>query len=603
MGGNKAPGVLRAAAEVFKIAFRVTPRSAVVVITMTITVSICGAIQPLWLNLLVNAILERDTPAILVIAGVTGLTTTTFVVFDWARFHASQSLQERTNLYLDAQMARMSLELPGLEHHERPSYQDRMALLREQRIFLSQSLMSTLLGLNLTVRAAVVIGLLVSVHPLLALLAASGIGLIICTRKADQLREQSLTVTAQESRRTVHLFDLATSARTAKELHIFGLGDEVLNRHGWLWKVIDEIRLKAMLRGAGIQALGWFGFTIGYATAIAFVAWLAIHGTATTGEMVMTLGLATQVYGLLQGGHAMFAWLLLSLGAVRHYLWLSAYATPTQDPGKGLPRHVPVPLRLTHGIDFKNVSFRYPDTDHDVLTDVTLHLPAGSTVAIVGDNGAGKSTLVKLLSRFYEPTAGRILVDGIEVRDFDIEEWRSRLSAAFQDFARFEFVAREAVGVGDLHHIDDLLAVEHALGRAGADDLLATLPRGAETQLGREWEEGVELSGGQWQKIALSRAMMRNDPLVLILDEPTASLDPQAEHNLFQHHVSAAGRAAKQSGAITILVSHRFSTVRMANVIVVIEGGHVREVGSHAELQAASGLYAELYELQAHAYR
>jgi ATP-binding cassette subfamily B protein len=451
------------------------------VVIMTIIVSLCGAIQPLWLSLLVAAILDSDRHAVLVIAGVMGLTTTTFVVFDWARFHASQSLQERTNLYLDAQMARMSLELPGLEHHERPSYQDRMALLREQRIFLSQSLMSTLLGLNLAVRAAVVIGLLASVHPLLMLLSACGIGLVTCTRKADQLREKSLATTAHVSRQTVHLFDLATSAKTAKELHIFGLGDELLNRHDRFSNAIDAARLKAMLRAAGIQSLGWLGFVIGYVTVIAFVAWLAIHGRATTDEMVMTLGLATQVYGLLQGGLAMFAWLLLSLGAMRHYLWLSAYAIPAQDPAKGFPRHVPVPVRLRHGIDFENVSFRYPDTNHDVLADVTLHLPAGATVAVVGDNGAGKSTLVKLLSRFYEPTAGRILVDGIEVRDFDIEEWRSRLSAAFQDFARFEFVTQEPVGVGDLRHIEDPLAVERALGRAGADDLLATLPRGAET--------------------------------------------------------------------------------------------------------------------------
>lgn len=602
MSSSEATGTIGVAAEVFKIAFRATPRLAMIVIAMTTAVAICGAIQPLWFNLLVNAILDRDETAILLIAGLIGMTTTTFVVLEWARFHASQSLQERTNLYLDEQMARMSLELPGIEHHERPVYQDKMALLREQRIFLSQALMSTLGGVQIAIRGLAVAALLVSVHPALVLLPAFGIGLIFCTQKADRLRDASFEATADLARQNTHIFELATSARTAKELHIFGLGNELLARHARLWQAVDAARLKAMLRGAGIQSLGWLGFVIGYVGAIAFVAWLVTQGRSTPGDMIMTLGLATQSYGLLQGGLAIFAWMLLSLGAVRHYLWLRKYADADGVAEADSPR-TPVPSRLRHGIEFEHVSFRYPGIDQDVLTDVTFQIPAGSTVAIVGDNGAGKSTLVKLLSRFYEPTTGRILVDGIELQAFDIGEWRSRLAAAFQDFARFEFVAREAVGVGDLRRINSSAAVDWALEHAGAGELFATLPRGSETQLGRGWEGGVELSGGQWQKIALGRAMMREHPLVLILDEPTASLDPRAEQALFQRHVYAARRASEQSGAITVLVSHRFSTVRMADMIVVIERGRVREVGSHEELQSAGGLYAELYELQARAYR
>lgn len=475
-------------------------------------------------------------------------------------------------------------------------------MLREQRIFLSQALMSTLGGVQVAIRGLAVAALLVTVHPALILLPAFGISLVFCTRKADRLREASLEATADLARRGTHIFELATSARTAKELHIFGLGNELLARHARLRQALDTARLQAMLRGAGIQALGWLGFVTGYVAAIAFVAWLVIQGRSTPGEMIMALGLATQSYGLLQGGLAIFGWMLLSLGAVRHYLWLRAYAGGRGSAASDGP-HPSVPSQLSHGIDFEHVSFRYPDTERDILTDVTLHIPAGSTVAIVGDNGAGKSTLVKLLSRFYEPTEGRILIDRIELRGLDIEEWRLHLSAAFQDFARFEFVAQEAVGVGDLCRIEDPVAVQEALERAGADDLLATLPMGSRTQLGGGWESGVELSGGQWQKFALGRAMMREHPLVLILDEPTASLDPQAEHDLFQRHVHAARRASERSGAIAVLVSHRFSTVRMADMIVVIEGGRVREVGSHEELHGAGGLYAELYELQARAYR
>jgi len=264
-----------------------------------------------------------------------------------------------------------------------------------------------------------------------------------------------------------------------------------------------------------------------------------------------------------------------------------------------------VPDALVRGIDLVNVSFRYPGIDPaapPILSDVTLSLPAGKLVALVGENGAGKSTLVKLLSRFYEPSAGEILVDGVPLRRFAIEPWRARLSAGFQDFAQFQFLARETVGVGDLPRVLDRAAVERAMARGGATDVLAALPSGLETQLGKGWPGGVELSGGQWQKLALARAAMRVAPLVILFDEPTAALDAQTEHALFERMAAVAHRGEAR-GTVTLVVSHRFSTVRMADLIVVIDRGRVREAGSHAELVARAGLYAELYELQARAYR
>jgi ATP-binding cassette subfamily B protein len=238
-----------------------------------------------------------------------------------------------------------------------------------------------------------------------------------------------------------------------------------------------------------------------------------------------------------------------------------------------------------------------------VLEDVDLRLPAGGTVAIVGDNGAGKSTLVKLIARFYEPTEGRVSVDGVDLRELDVEAWRARLSAGFQDFARFELAAREVVGVGDLPRAADAPAVEAALARAGATQVVADLPAGLDTPLGPSFEDGHDLSGGQWQKLALGRAFMRESPLVLLLDEPTASLDAEAEHELFDRYAAGARRAAAATGAITVLVSHRFSTVRTADTIVVLSGGRVTETGSHAQLMARGGEYAALYELQASGYR
>jgi ATP-binding cassette subfamily B protein len=304
----------------------------------------------------------------------------------------------------------------------------------------------------------------------------------------------------------------------------------------------------------------------------------------------------------------------------RRLAWLEDYAASLTARAD-----LPVPSRLAEGIRFQGVSFAYPGTDRLVLEDVDLLLPAGAVVAVVGENGAGKTTLVKLLSKFYEPTAGRILVDGVDLSRMPAEDWRTRLAGAYQDFFRFEFPARQSVGVGDLPRLDDAGAVSTAVTRAGADDVIDHLAAGLETQLGPTWPDGVEVSFGQWQKLALARGFMRDGPLLLVLDEPTAALDAETEHALFERYAAGArpsspgagegegddgrvgegegegGRAG--DGRITILVSHRFSTVRMADLIVVLDGARVAEVGSHEELLARGGQYAELYGIQASAYR
>jgi ATP-binding cassette, subfamily B, bacterial len=233
---------------------------------------------------------------------------------------------------------------------------------------------------------------------------------------------------------------------------------------------------------------------------------------------------------------------------------------------------------------------------------VDLELPAGSVVALVGENGAGKSTLVKLLCRFYEPTEGRIDVDSVELADIAADDWRSRLAGAFQDFMQFELLARRAVGLGDLPRADAEPAVRTALARGSATDVVDRLPAGLDTQLGRTWKDGVELSFGQWQKLALARGFMRDGPLLLLLDEPTAALDAETEYQLFDRF-AAEGRAQARDGRITVVVSHRFSTVRMADLIVVVDGGRVVEQGSHQQLMARGATYAELYGLQASGYR
>jgi ATP-binding cassette, subfamily B, bacterial len=232
---------------------------------------------------------------------------------------------------------------------------------------------------------------------------------------------------------------------------------------------------------------------------------------------------------------------------------------------------------------------------------VNVELKAGSVVAIVGENGAGKTTLVKLLCRMYLPDSGRVLIDGVDLARIPPDQWRERLAGAFQDFFRFEFRARHTVGLGDMPRFEDQPAVVAAVSRAGADDVIEKLRSGLETQLGATWPEGAEVSFGQWQKLALARGFMRDHPLLLVLDEPTAALDAETEHALFERYAAAARSGS--DGRITILVSHRFSTVRMADQIVVLDGARVVETGTHEELMAKRGQYAELYGIQAAAYR
>jgi ATP-binding cassette subfamily B protein len=289
------------------------------------------------------------------------------------------------------------------------------------------------------------------------------------------------------------------------------------------------------------------------------------------------------------------------LDGSRRMAWLEDYAASLVEHADA-----PAPQRLVDGIRFEHVSFTYPGTEKRVLDDVNLEFKPGAVVAIVGENGAGKSTLVKLLCRMYQPDKGRILIEGVDLARIRADEWRLRIAGAFQDFFRFEFRARHSVGVGDVPRLDDMPAVVAAVERAGADDVVERLEAGLETQLGPTWPNGVEISFGQWQKLALARGFMRDHALLLVLDEPTAALDAETEHGLFERYAAVA-RGGKQDGAgdgrITILVSHRFSTVRMADLIVVLDGARVVEVGTHEALMAKGGQYAELYGIQAAAYR
>jgi ATP-binding cassette subfamily B protein len=451
-------------------------------------------------------------------------------------------------------------------------------------------------------QVASVFVMLGSVNPVLLLLPLGGIPSILATLYAERAETRLRESQAEPNRLLRHLQDLTTDAAAAKEVRVFGLSRLLLQRRRALFDDLERVRVRQRVRLTALTAGAWAFFSICFVSAVAYSVDLATRQQVTIGAVMLVLGLGAQVNMLLAELVSNLAWLIRTQSAVVRLIWLRDYAVQAHA---GLEPSAPagVPTQLRDGIRLSGVTFSYPGVDQPVLEGVDLHLPAGSTIAIVGENGAGKTTLVKLLSRFYEPTAGAITVDGVDLRRFSVDEWRTRLAAGFQDFARLQLLARESIGVGDIDKIDRDAWIHAALERAASDDVSVALPSDLDTQLGRYFEGGVDLSIGQWQKVALGRAMMRERILLLMLDEPTASLDAPTEHALFEHFAQAARSYAVASGAITLLISHRFSTVRMADLILVISGGRIVERGTHADLVGMGGLYAELYGLQASAYR
>jgi len=511
-------------------------------------------------------------------------------------------LRENTQLYLDTYLMDLTAGIPGIAHHELPEYLDRVEMLRVERNYLANPFNPISWSLASMLQAISAIVLLASIQPLLALVVFAAIPGAVLSVRSYQRSISLLESQAEDNRVLRHLFDLSTQPGPAKELRLYALADEVLERRRQLFNRLERARILNAIRATAAASLAWALFAACYCLALGATVQLARDGHASIGAVVLVLSIGMQLSGQLNELAFHVSWFVHTHRAVGRLLWFREYADDVKA-ALAPTRPLPVPGHLTDGIRFEGISFTYPGTRRPVLESIDLDLPAGTSVAIVGENGAGKTTLVKLLTRLYEPTAGRILVDGMDLRRFDVAEWRARTSAGFQDFGRFEFIARESIGIGDLTAAESESSLQSALTRAAASQLPSELPNGLLTQLGREFDGGIDLSVGQWQKVALARAMMRPSPLLLILDEPTASLDAPTEHTLFEQFSAASRDVAAETGAITILVSHRFSTVRMADLILVIGDGKIIESGTHDGLIHAGGVYAELYDLQAAAYR
>jgi ATP-binding cassette, subfamily B, bacterial len=552
------------------------------------------ALLALWLALLGRGLLEHR-PRLLYAAAIgIGLSATATWFLRIVSTRVQRRFRDKVTIALESHVAHLLATITTIAHHERADYLDRLAMLRHQVFVLDHMYVSVFSTAGWILRLGVTIVLLASIHPALVLLAVFAIPTVVTSTWRPGIERAAQQAGAQSARLGRHLFTTATTAPPGKEVRVLGIGERLVVERRDAWERWYRPVAAARWGSAAWHSLGWAIFGAAYVAGVIFV---ATRAGSTPGSVLLVLAAGARLSAYIGATVGEIGFLRgFWMDGSRRLAWLEDYAASLVAAAD---RSVPDAVRT--GIRLDRVSFHYPGTSRLVLDDISLTLPAGTVVAIVGENGAGKTTLVKLLAKMYEPTSGAIDVDGAPLALMHASEWRARLAGAFQDFFRFEFRARQAVGLGDLAHIDDETAVMKAVDRAGAADVLTRLPSGLDTQLGQTWPGGVELSFGQWQKLALARGFMRERPLLLVLDEPTAALDAETEHALFERYAAAA-RERGDDGRITVLVSHRFSTVRMAGLIVVLDGAKLVEVGTHDELMAKGGQYSQLYAIQAAAY-
>ncbi len=508
-------------------------------------------------------------------------------------------LTDRVSRLVNTRVARVATAAGGLELLEHPDQLSELDQVRENRRSIAGASRQFLRGLQTVIRGGGILVLLVTVYPPILIVPLLGVVPALADRRASRLQKRADDDLAEDRRLLADLFRLTTTAETAKELRISGVTGDLAERHAELGERVRSRTVRTAWRSAGWEAAGWLVYAAGFTGAIVLLVWRAAHGHTSPGQVVMAVSLLRRAQGQVSGATDTAGAMGTAFRTARGLLELEDRIAAERVPAE---RSAAVPERFADGIRLEGVSFAYHGADAPVLRDIDLHLPAGATVAVVGENGAGKTTLVKLLTGMYRPSAGRITLDGTDLADIEPAAWREHTTAAFQDFTRYQWTARQAVGAGDLPRMPDDAAVRGAMDRADAADVVDRLPGGLDSQLGRFFSGGTELSGGQWQRLALARALMRRGPLLTVLDEPTAALDAATESALYARWGEAARAGAAERGAVTLLVSHRFSTVRTADLIVVLDGGRVTEVGGHDALMAAGGAYSQLFALQARGY-
>lgn len=480
-----------------------------------------------------------------------------------------------------------------MAHFEDSEFYDKLTRARREASARPLSLVNRTFGL---VQNGISLGsyavLLVQFSPwVIAILVAGALPVFMAETKFSGDAFRLFRWRSPETRMQMYLETVLAREDSVKEVKLFQLGPQLLQRYKDIFHKIyqadRDLTLRRDIWGFGLGLIG----TLAFYGAYAWIVITAIAGRISLGQMTMYLAVFKQ------GQSAVSASLTAISGMYEDNLYLSNLYEYLEQP---IPEHAGSATRGTRpndGIRFDNVSFTYPGANQPALENINLHLTPGSSLAIVGENGSGKTTLIKLLTRLYSPDQGKILLDGLALEEWDAEALRRRIGVIFQDFVRYQMLVGENVGAGDVDYFTDRERWQRAAGKGMASDFIPDLPDGFDTQLGRWFKGGQELSGGQWQKIALSRAFMREQADILVLDEPTAAMDAQAEANIFEHFRQHA------ANKVVILISHRFSTVRMADQIIVMNKGKIIEHGNHAQLLKLDGRYAHLFNLQAKGYQ
>ncbi len=588
------PPALSSMWRAVKRGYEAEPKLLVVAFSLSLLAAVPDALLALWFKFLADGLLGGRRERMFVAAAGLGASAAATWFLRVTSDRTQRRFRERLTIALESHVARLQASVATIEHHERPEYLDRLAILRNQVFVLDHMYMSLFTTCGWILRLGVTIVLLGSIHPALAFLALFALPTVLTSTWRPGVERAVEERGASANRLARHLFDVATTAPPGKDVRVTRIGARLVTQRRQAWERWYGPVAAARWSSAAWHTAGWTIFGVAYVAAVVFVASVL---KAAPGSVLLVLAAGSRLSSYVAATVGEIGFLRgIWLEGSRRLAWLEDYAASLVEHADA-----PVPAQLREGIQFDHVSFTYPGTERVVLEDLSVHLEPGSVVAIVGENGAGKTTLVKLLCALYRPTSGRILLDGVDLARMPPDAWRQRLAGAFQDFFRFELQARHTIGLGDVPRRDDLPALAAAVDRAGAADVVDHLAAGLDTQLGPTWPDGVEISFGQWQKLALARGFMRESPLVLVLDEPTAALDAETEHALFERYAAAAHGAS--GGRITILVSHRFSTVRMADFIVVLDGSRLVEAGTHEDLLAKNGQYAELYSIQAAAYR